>query len=288
VTQEAVCEWAAPPPVEQYVPPFEVGVVDGMPAERYHRTEAMSSGGVRAITKSARHFRLMRDTINQPTAAMVFGTAVHDGVLEPAQFGARVVCAPKFDMRKTVDKEAAAEFRAMHAGKSQLPPEEFDRARRCIDAVQAHPSARKLLDGAIVERSFFWNDARYNVPCKARWDASNRGLLIDLKTTKDASPDEFAKSIAHWMYHAQMAHYISAAEHLLDASPQAAVFIAVESEPPHLVACYELPGNAILAGLHIVNLALAKYADAISTGTWPGYPETIEAIQLPRWALRFD
>jgi hypothetical protein len=136
----------------------------------------------------------------------------------------------------------------------------------------------------------FWNDAQYGVPCKARFDAWNPArILVDLKTTSDASPEEFAQSIANFHYHAQAALYCSAAEHLLDESPQAFVFIVVESEPPHGVACYRLPSEAILAGQHYVSKALARYADVLASGgVWSGYPETIETIQLPRYAMRFD
>lgn len=271
-----------PPP-----PPFEVGIFDDMLAEIYHRHEAMSSGGVKKILKSCAHYRLMRTTRNIPTPAMQFGSAVHDGVLEPETFDARVVVRPDFGHpNSNAAKAAKAAFVAANAGRIILSPADMVRARRTIDAVWEHPAARKLLTGAEIEKSFFWNDARYKVPCKARWDARNYGFAIDLKTTEDASPDGFARSIANYGYHAQGAHYCSAAEHLLNASPEGFLFIAAESVPPHAVAVYQLPGNAIAAGMRLVNIALARYADALAAGTWAGYPNTIESIQLPQWALR--
>lgn len=144
-----------------------------------------------------------------------------------------------------------------------------------------------MLDGAEVEKSLFWMDGQYNVPCKARYDAWQSGIIIDLKTTTDASRDEFARTIANYTYHAQAAMYCSGAEHALDRSPDAFVFIAVESEPPHAVACYQLPNAAILAGMHLVSRAQARYAEVLASGKWTGYPETIEVIELPRYAMRF-
>lgn len=272
-----------PPP-----PPFVPGVFDDMPAATYHAIEAMSSSGAKKMRKSPAHYRLMRTTANAPTPAMLFGTAVHAGVLEPATFADVVVCAPKLDRRTKAGKEAAAAFDAAAAGRVVLSPDDFDRCRRTIDAVLAHPSAAKLLAGAQVERSFFWYDARYKVPCKARFDAWNHKIVADLKTTQDASPDGFGRSIANFEYHAQGAMYCSGAEHLLDESPQAFVFIAVESEPPHAVACYALPNAAILAGMHLTAIALERYAEALELGRWKGYPDTIESIALPRWALKFS
>ncbi|MFO1324173.1 MAG: PD-(D/E)XK nuclease-like domain-containing protein [Burkholderiales bacterium] len=266
---------------------FVAGVFDDMPAARYHLIEAMSASGAKRMLQSPAHYRLMRDEPREPTAAMQLGTVIHAGVLEPDTFGAVVAQAPDVDRHTKLGKEELAAFAVANAGKVILPAVDFARARRCIDAVLAHPAASRLLAGAEVEKSFFWTDGRYKVPCKARWDARNHGLAIDLKSTIDASPEGFARQIASLRYHVQAAHYCSAAEHLLDESPQGFVFIAVESEPPHAVACYALPGNAILVGTHLMSIALERYAAALAAGAWRGYPDTIEAIALPKYALRF-
>lgn len=276
------------PPPEVARPPFVPGVVPDMPAADYHAIEAMSSSGARSILRSPQHFRLWRTERREPTPAMQFGTAVHAGVLEPETFDRVVVESPRFDARTNAGKAGRAEFAAANAGRVILSPDDFARARRCIDAIRAHPAARALLDGGEVETSLFWHDARFRVPCKARLDARNHGGIVDLKTTTDASPDEFARSIASWGYHRQAAHYFSGCEHLLDATPAFFAFIAAESEPPFGVACYSLPGAAILAGAHSMSRALERYAAALAAGEWPGYPDTIDTIALPKWAMRFD
>lgn len=279
---------AAPPAVVAVErPPFVPGVFYGMPAETYHAIEALSSSGAKKFRQSALHYKLFRTVKNEPTAAMEFGTVVHAGVLEPDALACYAV-APKVDKRTNAGKEVWAQFVACHTGKIILSQADADRAQGCIRAVRAHPGAMKLLDGAKTEVSLFWHDARYKVPCKCRWDGLNHGGGFDLKTTQDASREAFAKTIAAYEYHAQAAHYISGAEHALDASPRFFAFIAVESEPPHGVACYALPGPAILAGGHLASIALERYAEALASGEWRGYPDTIETIELPRWAMRFS
>lgn len=274
---------ALPPP-----PPFVPGVFDGMPAETYHATEAMSSSGGKKIRQSPAHYKLARTTRNVSTPTMQFGTVVHAGVLEPNTFDRVVVAAPTFNRYTKAGKEAAAEFARAHAGRIVLSVDDLDRARRCIDAVLSHPAASQFLTGAVVERSLFWIDAKYNVPCKARWDAFAHNIIGDLKTTLDASPEAFGRACATYEYHAQAAHYCSAAEHLLNASPQAYLLIAVESVPPHAVAVYALPGGAIASGAHLCNIALARYREALDAGEWKGYPPTIETLTLPKWAMRFS
>lgn len=266
---------------------FVTGVFDDMPAADYHAVEALSSSGVRKLLQSPMHYRLFRDNPNPPTPQMQFGTAVHCGVLEPDTFADRVARAPRVDKRTYAGKAEWSAFQADNAGRLILSADDFGRALCCIDAVRAHPAARKLLDGAEVEKSLFWIDGGYRVPCKARFDAWQGGIVVDLKTTTDASPDEFGRTIANFHYHAQAAMYCSGAEHVLDRSPDAFVFVVVESEPPHAVACYQLPNAAILAGMHLVNRAQARYAEVLASGKWSGYAETIEVIELPRYAMRF-
>lgn len=265
---------------------FVPGVFEAMPADEYFAVEAMSASGAKKMLRSPAHYRLMRTEPSEPTAAMVFGTAVHCGVLEPAEFEKRYVLAPSFNKRTNDGKRALAEWLEANVGRIGLDADEWDRARRCIDAVLAHPAASRLLEGAQRELSLFWLDGEYKVPCKARYDARNHGGVIDLKTTKDASPDEFAKQIANLLYHVQGAHYVSAHEHVLNETPAFFAFIAVESEPPHAVACYTLPPVAIQAGRREMDEALARYKAALALGKWPGYAETIQPIDLPRWSLR--
>lgn len=268
--------------------PFVAGLRTDMAAADYHAVEAMSNGGAKKILQSPAHYRLMRTTPNVPSAPMQFGTAVHDGALEPEAFDSRVVVAPECDKRSNAGKQLWAEFTFDNEGKTVLSRPDFDRARRCIDAVLAHPTAAFLLRGAEVEHSLFWEDGQYKVPCKARIDARNHGAFIDLKTTKDASPTGFARQAADLLYHLQGAHYMSGGEHVLNATPEFFGFIAVESEEPHAVACYQLPPIALHRGRHHADEALARYRDALAAGAWPGYAEQITELNLPRWALRLD
>lgn len=268
-------------------PRFVPGVFNNMPAETYHAIEALSASGSKKMIRSPMHYKLMRDAPAAPTDAMQFGTACHDGILEPESFASRVVCAPEVNKRTNAGKDALAAFEAANVGKIALSPSEFNRCRRCVDAVLAHPAARALLDGAIIESSLFWFDAKYGIPCKSRIDIRNHGGIADLKTTQDASPEAFGRSAASLLYHVQAAFNNAGHEHLLDSSMAFFAFICVESEPPHAVACYSLPGNAVMAGARLCNIAAERYAEALKTGRWRGYPETIDRLPFPKWALTF-
>jgi hypothetical protein len=269
-------------------PQFKPGLFHDMPASTYHEIEALSSSGAKKMIRSAAHYKLMRDTPSVPSAQMQFGTVVHAGVLEPDTFDQVVAISPDCDKRTVAGKATWANFYSENAGRIILTAADHDRARRCIDAVNAHPAAAKLLDGAKREVSLFWNDARYGCPCKSRFDIYSHGGIADLKTCQDGSSEGFGKTIAQYLYHMAAAFYVDAAEHVLNESPRFFCFVVVEVEPPFAVAVYRLPTNAILAGAHLVAKAMERYAEALATGQWRGYPITIDDIQLPGWALKFN
>lgn len=270
--------WARPEP----------GLYEAMSAEEYHLVEAMSASGLTAMLRSPQHFRCWRDNPSEPTEAMQFGTAVHMGVLEPQRFAKEVILAPEINRRTKEGKALWEQFQAGHVGKLVLELEAFQNCQRAVDAVRSHPAASRLLEGGKVEQSVFWSDAEYGVPCKARVDVMNHGGIADLKTTKDASPEAFAQTVARFAYHAQGAHYVSGAEHVLDATPAFFALIAVESEEPFGVKCYTLPAQALHMGRRLVDRALAMYRRALDAKAWPGYSVSIDELQLPRWALRDD
>lgn len=267
---------------------FTPGLFRDLPSATYHTIEAMSASGTKKMLRSPQHYVLARTQPSKPSAAMEFGTAVHAGVLEPETFNDAVVVAPEINKRTAAGKAEAEAFAAAHAGKVVLSPEDWERCAQTIAAVRKHPAAAQLLNGGDRELSLFWRDGKYNVPCKSRFDAFNHNIVIDLKTCQDASPETFARTIAQYLYHLQAAFYFSGAEHVLNATPAAFAFIAVETEPPFAVACYVLPANGILAGAHLANIALERYAAALASGEWPGYSETIEVIKLPKWATTFN
>lgn len=262
------------------------GIYYGLAAAEYHAVEALSSSGVKKLLKSPSHYRFERDHPSEPTAAMTLGTAIHSIVLEQQESAQRIAVLPPLN-RRTKDGRAELDaFITANKGKLLLSQEEFDRAIRCAAAVMEHPAAAQLLDGGERELSLFWTDGRYSVPCKARFDCRNRGLIVDLKTCQSAAPDDFSRSIATFGYDVQAAHYFSGAEHVLNETPEGFVFIAAETEEPFAVACYVLGRQSIHVGMNKCDEALKRYQIALQTGEWPGYAAEITEINMPRYALK--
>ena len=264
------------------------GRFDGLAAADYHAYEALSASGIPKLLRSAAHYQIWRTAPRMPTPAMNFGSTLHALVLEPHRTPP-VAIAPDCERRSNADKATWAAFEATLDGRIPMKQEEFDRAQRVRDAVWANAGARLLLDGIAAEVSVFWDDAEFDIPCKARIDALRTDLgVVDLKSTTDATPDAFARSVVHFFYHGQAGHYWRAVEHVLDASPPFFAWIAIETDPPFGTRCYVIESNALHLGLELADRAAAIYARALHEGRWPGYTEQIEPLRLPKWALRLE
>jgi hypothetical protein len=64
--------------------------------------------------------------------------------------------------------------------------------------------------------------------------------------------------------------------------------ICVETDEPFAVAVYQLGTASIKAGMRQMDEALERYKRCLETGRYPGYPELIQSIDVPRWALRTE
>lgn len=180
-----------------------------------------------------------------------------------------------------------------------LTADEWDQLHRMRDSVMAHPAASALLTGApgMAELSVYWNDEDTGELCRCRPDFWRMdGILVDVKTTDDASPEGFAKSIANWRYHVQHPYYLDGINVALQqmgkptfkhpTSAKSFVFLAVEKKPPHAVAVYMLDAASAQAGREEYRTDLNVYAHCLSSGTWPGYGDKVQQIALPDWKLR--
>lgn len=252
----------------------------------YHAHPAVSKSHLDKVAKSPAHYWAYYLDPNrvppEPTAAMVLGTALHTAVLEPHLWDEQFAVPPQaFDRRTKVGKELAAAFEAEAEGKTVLTPDDADRIRRMADAVHRHPASSFLLDlPGTREASYFWADEATGLECKCRpdWHSQDRRLLVDVKTTEDASPRGFAKSCANFRYHVQAHWYqqpFQEAEQFL--------FIAVEKQPPHLVAVYAATPAMVAAGARAAGRDLQVLADCHASGVWPGYGDEILPLDLPRW-----
>lgn len=258
-------------------------------ASDYHAHPAISKSQLDMIAKSPAHFKAHLDgeIERTETPAMRLGTALHCAVLEPERFELEYVAAPDFgDGRTKAAKEAKAAFEAEHAGKLVLSASEYASIVG-MSASFSRAATSSILLGRSLRReaSVFWTDDTTGIECRCRPDAlgDDGAVIVDLKTTDDASPAAFAKSIAKYGYHRQAAFYIDGVEAATGKRP-AFVFAVAEKTAPFACAFYSLDDASTEQGRRENRRNLLTLAACRASGDWPGYIDQIEMISLPAWA----
>ena len=261
-------------------------IIHGMPNADYHASPAISKSGLDKIAKSPAHYRAAKEAPAEITDVMVIGSAFHDYILLPEIFQTAYTVLPDdFDGRT---KEGKALMSAIkESGQTVLKSEWVENIKGMAAAVAAHPKAAALLTGGHPEVSIFWQDADTGIDCRCRPDYINpAGIIVDLKSTLDASPAAFAKSCANLRYHVQDAFYSEGYYQAAGTWPRGFVFIAVEKTAPYAVACYTLDDVAKEKGRELYQQDLQTLQAAQAANAWPAYSDQIETLTLPAWALR--
>lgn len=270
-------------------------IVPDLDNGEYHRGPGLSSTGVRRFRRSPFHFRaLAADREDRPdldddqTAAMFNGTLVHCATLEPAQFHLRYAIGP--DVRK--NSAEWREFVASAGTRTPITSLQAVRAMAQAEALRSLPDVAPLLSKGEPEQSAFWIDPDTGVLCKCRPDwvtpvAHGTGsMLLDVKTTTDASEDAFARTVVNYGYHQQADWYVKGWGHASRRHVYGFVFAVVESTFPFAAASYILDDDALQQARRMNHKALRQFAECERRQEWPGYPKGMQVLSLPAWALR--
>ena len=251
-------------------------IIRNMPATEYHRLPRASKSTLDKIARSPAHMRAPAKT----TASMSIGSALHALLLE----GIAPVVRPEFS--GTGSRAARAEWDAAHADQIVLSEDDAADVHAMAASVLMHPVAGPAFTRAdrITEASILWTCDETGVECKSRLDLALPGIVLDLKTTADARPGAFARSVATYRYHVQDAFYSQAAA-AAGLEIEHFVFVCVENAPPYAVALYQLDDEAREAGRRLYLRDLRTYQQCKRSGVWPAYPADIQTLSLPRWAM---
>jgi exodeoxyribonuclease VIII len=251
----------------------------------YHASPAISKSGLDLIRRAPYLYAYRRENPQEQTPAMRLGTLTHTVVLEPDLFERETAVRPEgIDRRTSAGKADWAAFELEAEGREIVTNEEGAKLAAIRDAVRSHPAAAKALAGSpMIEQSIFW-DAD-DIACRCRPDCvTEKGVIVDLKTTRDASPDGFAKSVAQYRYHVQAAFYSDGYRAAFGEAPRGFVFIAVETEPPYLVAVYVASETMTSRGRIEYQTDLDTFRECLASDCWPGYSSSPLTLDLPKWA----
>ncbi len=276
-------EVAAPESGEPFVPYVEAGVPDSV----YHADKrTLSSSEARRVLESPSRYRWEKDHERPYNAAFEVGHAAHTMLLGA---GSDWVIVEEASWRSKAAREARDQ--ALRDGKNPVLRSDFDVVKAMADRMLEHPLCGRLFtrDDAYPELSMYWDGDGLGgpVPCRARPDLTVGEdvpeVLVDYKTTADASPDGFAKSVARYGYHMQQEWYRDACEALYGARP-GFVFVVQEKAPPYDVGVYTLDDTAAELGRRMNSVARGVWEWCVRHGSWPSpfKPEPV-TVSLPAW-----
>lgn len=270
------------------------GVYPNIPFETYCGWDALNHSKLRRVGKSPMHFHDAPP--DKETDSKVFGVGFHEMMLEPARFAARVVMSPineKTGKPFGRDTKAWAEFAALRPGKLILTPEEMDQIVAMRARITSHPEASLFFDpasGAMFEVCIVWDCPITGLRCKGRVDVwvprpNQMVARLDLKTTADASTEEFGRSIVKYGYHTQDAFYEMGCKAL--GHDSYGLLLPIESDAPHAMQLAPIEGDTLAAGRHIVEGWLRTVKHCRETDSWPGYEASSSvAFKAPEWYLK--
>ena len=266
------------------------GLYPGMADAEYFAIGALSNSAMGHFVKSPAHFKYYLEAGTVETPAMLFGRLYHCAVLTPSEVEGRYMVADETRQSTKIGKANAEEAKAH--GLELISTDTMAEVEMMRDGVLRNAGAKMLLDhpGTQTEVSCFWHEEVDGVqlPCKCKLDILNRsilnGMAADLKSTGDASPQSFPKSIANFGYHRQAAWYSRGPKRAAGIDINAFAFICQEKEPPYLTGLYTIAGGAQHQALMQIKDILKSLVWCMKSDSWGGYPEEFIELDLPKWA----
>lgn len=278
--------------------------------DQYHAdTTRISKSGCDKINRSPAHYWAnYLDPDREPreeTKAFFTGSLLHTDILEPGEIEKKYIVlpadAPGRDCLRHRNAKAPSpetlkniawwdRWLEQYGDKIIIDAKLWTRAQRIRDRVMNHSAARWLLERpAITEVAHTWEDLYTGAPCKCKPDRRLHEdfLLVDLKSTEDASVDGFSKSVLNYRYDVQGAFYLDG----FNSGPAPIlhddfIFIAVEKEPPFAVGVYRLPDEAVEIGREKYMRNLNTYMECKRTGVWPAYSDEVIDLRMPKYYFK--
>ena len=288
------------------------------PGETYYRRvldEASNSGLAVIDEQSPRHYHhwcTHPEETEEESVALAFGKALHCATLEPEVFQATYAVLPADaprDLRRfrNAAKPSAETLKAIdwwdewevrNAGRSIVSQVSHDRAMAMATSVRSlelsfknsgadiRITVAELIDVCETEVTLRWTDEETGIQCKARADlwSQDLALAMDLKSTRDASREAFARSVHGYRYHVQHCHYADGFR-VCGHPLQSFLFLPVETAMPHVPAVYYIDPHAEERGWAIRQRSMRKLQDCLKSGRWPGYTDTVTSLSLPAYAF---
>jgi exodeoxyribonuclease VIII len=261
---------------------MEPGIYPDLSNERYHGSDGVSKTGLGLLEEAPAIYRWARDHGGgNGTKSLRLGSALH------------VAMEGIFDDVYAIGPDAARntkiwkDFEAAHPGRICLKPDEAQPVLEMKAAIHRYAPAAELLSRpGRFEVSYYWVDSETGLLCKCRpdWISADQRIIVDFKTARFVSHAKFQDAAYKLHYFVSAALTMEGVHRTTGILPERYIFLCVQPTAPHLVAAYEATADEIALGREFVRRNLALLRKCLESGEWPGLPEEIRPLGLPRYA----
>lgn len=262
-----------------------------MTDKEYREHEGISRSQLWKIRESPEKFKYAMEHPDEPTPALLFGQMVHKMVLEPESFDDEWIVAPEVDKRTKEGKAIWSQFEADAEGRKIVKLADYAKAQEMVEALTSLQLVQTLLAGEH-ELPIFWTDQLTGEPCKVRLDCCHtmpdRLLVVDYKTTADATTEAFMRSAINYGYDLQAAMYSEGVKQTKGCKTDF-VFIVQEKDPPYSVNILRADELFVQHGFDVFRELLGIYHECKQSDNWYGYlgPDaTLNTLGLPAWMAK--
>ena len=214
----------------------------------YSDTEFISNSMLGKLKSSPKELARYFEKGSVTTPAMTFGRAFHLAILEPEVFPTQVAI---YD-GKTKRGKAWDEFSELNKDKDIITEIEFECIKGMENAFFGNEDIVKLLVGK-KEVPMVWEDSLSSVKCKGKVDIINNDIIVDIKTTQDASFEGFRRSAYKYGYNRQASYYLDGFE------AKEFIFVVIEKKAPYNIGVYHCSNDFIDSGGEEYTSLLMEY-----------------------------
>lgn len=264
--------------------------ISQMPAADYHAMPALSNSLAKIIiTQSPLHAWTASPALNpnyrsEEKEAFDIGSAAHALLLEGED---RMVVIEADDWRTKAAKEARDAARA--EGKHPILARKYQDVMKMRDvAVRAIAECSDLsgltLAKGRAEHVIEWDEM--GVACRARIDflAAGELVVLDYKSTTDATPRAFSRQIPRMGYHYQDEFYSRGVEAVFGKRPKF-IFLAQETTAPYACSFHGCAPSLLAIASADVEYAVRTWGACLAANRWPAHSNQIHWTEATPWQL---
>lgn len=242
------------------------------------------------LNKSPKHawleHRLLGGMKKEPSDSMIRGKILEAHILNGGVISDKEYEVLDFSDYRTKEAQGAKEA-VISQGRTPVLQKKIDEYAAAGARLKQEIAKRKIDLRGLYQHTVNWEyDA---VPCKGVLDIFNpeTGIIIDLKSTEDASPEGIQRSFVNFGYDLQDAAYPEGivTQDATLAGRVKMLFIFFEVAEPFGIAVRETSGTMKEYGRSRWERAKRLWGECLKIGKWPGYPEGIQYIDAPGWLL---